>query len=398
MRLASLFFAASLVMAQGALRQPIAPNAGNGWARVVVGEDGATGIWIGDAAGRSVPFLWESDAHWSAIPLMVQHSVFGRDAKGNATGAFSLQVPEGWSRGDREQVKLSFSLQAAATPWVVQVELARRGDGGAFIALDDGTPRFLYDLGPDRRATTITVPWDSEDYRVTLKPVQGDTPKALGVEAEACTLPSELKEDERLDLMPTRNQERGTSFDLALPGKRRLTGLEVRLKPPVAPVHALVESLRPSPDDRGLEISFFGAAELWNLPALNTQSTRIAVSGTADRLRLSLPDSVEVDSVTALIRHRRLFFPAEAGQTYFLHFGAQSKTAPGSLAALPASSRAFYASAPLSLGTPEPDPQAVFATPDPTARFRNLLPWGVGILILLLGFWGWSLMRPSRPA
>ena len=88
-----------------------------------------------------------------------------------------------------------------------------------------------------------------------------------------------------------------------------------------------------------------------------------------------------------------LFFPAETGQAYFLHSGGLTKSAPGSLSELPASSRAFYAGAPLALGPPEPDPQAVTPAPDPVARLRRALPWGVGLLILLLGFWGFRLLK-----
>ncbi|HET8902182.1 MAG TPA: hypothetical protein VFM84_09615 [Holophagaceae bacterium] len=108
---------------------------------------------------------------------------------------------------------------------------------------------------------------------------------------------------------------------------------------------------------------------------------------------LDLPEGAAVQSATALIRHRRLFFPAEVSKPYFLHEGGLAKVAPGSLGELPASSRAFYAGAPLALGPPEPDPQAVTPAPDPVARLRRILPWGVGLLILLLGFWGLRLMR-----
>ena len=397
MKLLALLLSVSLLPAQTPVRRAIAPAAANGWARVVVDDDGAQGVWIGDIQGRSVPFLWESDAKWSAIPLQTIHPVFGKDAKGHPTAAFTLHAPQGFTRGDREQVKLELSLEAPATPWACRVEIARRGDGGAFITLDDSAPRYLYDLGPDRGATSITIPWDADDYRITLLPFQGAPPRLTEIQASACTLPAELKADEQVDLTlngPV-NINGQVRVDAALPGPRRLVALEVLLQPPVAPVHITVAALRPSADGRGEDASYLGSAELWNLPALHTCSSRIALDGTAGKLRLGLPEGVVATSARAFIRHRRLFFPAEAGQAYFLHSGGLTHAAPGSLGQLPASSRAFYGGTGLVLGPAEPDSQALVAAPDPIARLRPFLPWAVGLVILLLAFWGLRLIRPS---
>ena len=398
MKLLPLLLAAALLPAQQPARRAIAPSPANGWARVVVDDDGADGVWIGDAQGRSVPFLWESDAKWSSIPLQTLHPLFGKDAKGQPTAAFTLHAPEGFSRGDREQVKLDLSLEASATPWACRVELARRGDGGAFIAVDDDAPRFVYDLGPDRRATSITIPWDADDYRVTLLPVQGAAPKLMGVDASACTLPSELQADGQINLIPGApiNYARGISFK-DFGRTYCLKAIEVTLQSPAAPTSIQVDALpqSPAPD---FVLSILGSATLWNLPALNTINTHIPVQGEARALLMELPDGVAIQSATAFIRHRRLFFPAEAGQTYFLHLGGLANPAPGSLGELPASSRAFYTGTALALGAAEPDPQAALAAPDPAARLRGFLPWGVGLLILLLGFWGLRLMRkPPAP-
>lgn len=399
MKAAAWFLLASLLPAQQPTRRAITPSPSSGWARVVVDDDGAEGIWIGDADGRSVPFLWEADAHWSAVPLGVAHPIWGKDAKDQATGAFTLQAPNGFTRGDREQVKLDFDLQAAATPWACRVEIARRGDGGAFVAMDDA-PRFLYDLGADRRATSITIPWDADDWRVTLIPVQGEAPKLTGVSASACTLPAELKADERLDLV-FHPAVKGDGFkdmahaDLGRP--RRLVGLEVTLQPPVAPVVVSADSIHPDRNGAIYEPYSLGSGELWNLPALGTVSTHISIDGPeVEHIHLGLPDGVAVQSATALIRHRRLFFPAEAGKAYFLHEGGLAKVAPGSLGELPASSRAFYEGKPLALGAAEPDGQAVVAAADPAARLRRWLPWGVGTLVLLLGLWGFRLLKAPQ--
>ncbi|MBS1766590.1 MAG: hypothetical protein JST05_04190 [Acidobacteria bacterium] len=397
MKLTALFLLASLLPAQQPVRRALAPSPASGWARVVVDDDGADGIWIGDADGRSVPFLWEADAHWSSIPLTLSHPVWGKDAKGQPTGAFTLQAPGGFTRGDREQVKLDFDLQAAATPWACRVEIARRGDGGAFVAMDDA-PRFLCDLGPDRRATSLTIPWDADDWRVTLIPVQGEAPKLIGVSASACTLPSELKPDAAVELHlegvashPERSNSR--RFQYAQMPRARFVGLDLLVKAPTAPVQAMISVAVPPPDGKGLMAASLGSGEVWNLPALGTLQTHIPLEGTADRIWIDLPDGVDADKATALIRHRRLFFPAEAGKAYFLHEGGLAKIAPGALGELPASSRAFYAGAPLALGAAEADPQAVVAPVDPAAKLRRWLPWGVGALVLLLGLWGLRLLK-----
>lgn len=404
MKPAALFLLASLLPAQQPVRRAITPSATSGWARIVVDDDGAEGLWIGDAEGRSVPFLRETDAHWSALPLTVAHPLWGKDAKGQSTGAFTLQPPEGFTRGDREQVKLDFDLQAAATPWACRVEVARRGDGGAFVAMDDA-PRFLYDLGPDRRATSITLPWDADDLRVTLVPVQGGAPKLLGVAASACTLPSELKADERRPIPVPTGKDRGQAgesawWHLTFSGPARVTALQIHLRPPVAPVEVSVLASTPSPVPLagGIEAERqIGSASLWNLPALGTESSTVPLDGSsAQGLRLLAPSNVEVEGITALIRHRRLFFPAEPGKAYFLHSGGLAKVAPGSLGDLPASSRAFYGGKPLPLGAAEADGQAVVAAADPAARLRRWLPWGVGALVLLLGLWGFRLLKAPQ--
>ncbi|HXC16800.1 MAG TPA: hypothetical protein VNV60_05100, partial [Holophagaceae bacterium] len=180
--------------------------------------------------------------------------------------------------------------------------------------------------------------------------------------------------------------------DLGRPSK--LIALEVTLQPPVAPVPVSADSIHPDRNGAIYEPYGIGSSELWNLPALGTVGTRIPIDGPeVEYLHLDLPNGVAVQSAVALIRHRRLFFPAEAGQAYFLHSGGLAKAAPGSLSELPASSRAFYTGTALAMATAEPDGQAVVAVPDPAARLRSLLPWAVGLVILFLGFWGLRLMR-----
>jgi hypothetical protein len=110
---------------------------------------------------------------------------------------------------------------------------------------------------------------------------------------------------------------------------------------------------------------------------------------------LSLPEGARLDSLKLLIRHEVLLFPAEAGKTYFLHVGGRIKQAPGSLAALPDSSRAVYAQEPLRLGPSEADPHGLPLLIEGAERTRPWLVWVAGLAVLILGYSAWRLLKPA---
>ena len=96
-----------------------------------------------------------------------------------------------------------------------------------------------------------------------------------------------------------------------------------------------------------------------------------------------------------LLRREALLFPAEASKPYYLHFGGRAKQAPGNLGALP-SSRMVYGRNPLKLMPPEADPQGIGILLVKGEQTRPWLAWVVGLLVLVLGFAAFKLLRSSE--
>ena len=106
---------------------------------------------------------------------------------------------------------------------------------------------------------------------------------------------------------------------------------------------------------------------MWNLPALNTKASRIALTPVqAKTLTLTLPEGATPQSTRILVRRQTLLFPAEAGQAYALHLGGEAKPAPGSLGALP-SIRTLAATPPLPSAPPNPMTRACPTGKAPTS-------------------------------
>ena len=94
-------------------RRPISPTPASGWARLPLDAESqrqVKGAWIGDAAGRSIPFLEAREGLWESRSLPLELLLTGKDADGHPTAAFSLKVPEGWRVGERESLKLELAL------------------------------------------------------------------------------------------------------------------------------------------------------------------------------------------------------------------------------------------------------------------------------------------------
>ena len=125
------------------------------------------GAWIGDAAGRSIPFLEAREGLWEARSLPLEHLLLGRNTEGQPTVEFSLKLPEGWRIGERETLRLDLDLEGVS-PWVVQVKAERLREGGTFIAYDAPSPLHLYDLTPSGSRRSFDLPWDGQRYRLTL--------------------------------------------------------------------------------------------------------------------------------------------------------------------------------------------------------------------------------------
>lgn len=384
-------------------RKPITPAVASGWARLPLDREAQTAfpdLWLSDVRGNRIPYLVERDGLWQPRDLELEKLALGKDAQGRPTAEFVLKFPQGWQVREREHLRLELALEGAA-PWVAQVEVERRQEGGKPITLQRDQPVHVFDLGDAGRHASLSVPWDFKIYRITLIPVQGVAPTFKGIRVIATTEPSARTEDA---VVTPRMEPLGPGeWNLSLDGPDRIMGAEITLNPPVAPVPAhFVQMIPPAPGERDTEanrertVSCSGL--VWNLPALATASTRVHLEPvTTDRLRLRLPDGVIPASVKLLVRRDVLLFPAEAGVAYFLHVGGQVQHAPGNLAALPDSSRGLYQREALGLGLAEPDPQGVPKVAPPMEETKPWLPWIAGLAVVAMGLVAWKLFKPESP-
>jgi hypothetical protein len=382
-------------------RRPVEAAAQNGWARVRLdgeAQRNQQGLWIGDAEGNSIPFLVEREGLWAPQTLETTQYLAGKDANGNPTAEFALVFPNGWQVREREQLRLDLDLEGKS-PWVARVDISRRMANGGFLTLERDSPFFVYDLSNDRHTAQITLPWDAERYRVTLVPTQGKAPLLRGLRVTASTWPEQLEVDEIVEPRSIKETLRppGESWLLSLPNAERVVAADVLLKAPVAPVYVSVDAEGKAGKDAKMPIlNHMGGGTIWNLPALQTRATRIAVDPTiTDRLHLQLPENTKLESVKLLIRHEALLFPAEASKPYFLHLGGRAKQAPGNLGALPPS-RQVYGRTPLKVLAAEADPQGLGIILDKGDQTRPWLAWVVGLVVVVLGFAAFKLLRSSE--
>jgi hypothetical protein len=375
-------------------RRSIAPAPANGWARLSLDAEAQRlmkGAWIGDAAGRSIPFLLAREGLWESRILPLEHLLTGRDPEGRPTVEFALRLPEGWQVGERESLRLDLELEGHA-PWVAQVKAERQREGGGFLAYDPAAPLHLYDLSPSGRRRSLDLPWDGQRYRLTLLASQGEAPRIRGLSVRAETRPEALETELAMDGLLTPEPGKAHTWRLTLPDTERVVGLDLVLAPPAAP-------LRPEIGiGEGVEAerSWTSNDLVWNLPALNTTSSRIALLPVqAKTLTIGLPEGATPQSARLLVRRQTLIFPAEAGRTYALHLGGEPKPAPGSLGALP-SLHALSAGAPLALGHREPDDQGLPHREGADQRARSWMPWVAGLALLALGGAAWRLFRQAE--
>lgn len=380
-------------------RKPVTEAATSGWARLPLDREAQKAypdVWLGDAKGASVPYLVERDGLWEPRTLELEKLALGQDAKGNPTAEFVLKFPQGWQVREREQLRIDLDLKGAA-PWVCRVDVERRQEGGKGITFQRDMPLHLFDLGDAGHKHGFSVPWDFKIYRVTLRPAQGKAPKILGLRVTALTEPSSRAEDEVVS--PRMETVGPREWQLSLDAPDRIIGAEIALTPPVAPITPEFRlpnpvSTPPSGDTYERHLGVTGL--LWNLPALDTRATRVGLEPiTAERLKLRLPEGAYPESVKLLLRHDVLLFPAEAGKTYFLHYGGKVKQAPGNLGALPDSSRTVYQREPLKLGGAEADPQGIPNKIELPDRSLPWLPWVTGLAVLALGFAAWKLLKAA---
>lgn len=385
----------------GLMRRPISPTEINGWVRLPLdgqAQRALPEIWLSDSAGVSIPFELERDDLWQPQQLTVSHLLLGSDPFLRPTAEFSLELPSGWQVRDREhlQVELALKPDKQGAPWVCRIEVQRRLKGKEFLKLERENPLYVYWLGGSGQENGVVIPWDGQDYRLTLVAEQGSAPRITGITVTAQTCLQELRTDQRIDPQQTeKRKETGSpAWHFKLPNVEQLVAAEVRVRPPLAPVKPVFEVRNQKAERR--RISSQGA--VWNIPALSSSSTHVILSPTlTSHIDLVLPEGAQMETVHFWARRDVLVFPAEAHKTYFLHLGGQAKTAPGNLSALPDSSRLLYSQKPLQLGSPESDPQGIpriIATQED--QTRRWLPWIAGAAVAVLGFFAMRLLRDQK--
>jgi hypothetical protein len=372
-------------------RRHLSPTRVNGWARLPLDAEAQRQMkdaWIGDRFARSVPFIEAREGLWEARTLPLDHLLLGRDAQARPTAEFFLKLPEGWQVGERESLRIDLDLEGSA-PWVAQVKAERMRDGGDYLTYDLPSPLHLYDLSPAGSRHSLDLPWDGERYRLTLVSSQGAAPRLRGLSVRAETRPEALETELALDGTLAPEPSKPQTWNLTLPDTQRVVGLDLVLVPPAAPLRPEIRIGEGAEEERG-----WAASDLvWNLPALNTKSSRIALSPVlTKRLTLTLPEGAMPESVRLLVRRQTLLFPAEVGQAYLLHMGGVAKPAPGSLGALP-TVRTLADRAPLTMGPAEPDDQGIPRRLAGDQRARPWMPWIAGLALLVLGGAAWRLFR-----
>jgi hypothetical protein len=380
-------------------RRPITTAPASGWARVPLDAEAQrrlNGAWIGDAAGRSIPFLEAREGLWEARSLPLEHVLTGKDGEGRPTVEFSLRLPEGWRVGERETLRLDLDLEGRA-PWVVQVKAERQREGGGFIAFDPPSPLHLFDLSPSGHRHTLDLPWDGHRYRLTLLAAQGEAPRIRSLSARAEARPEALETELALDGSFLPEPGRAQTWRITLADSERVVGLDLELVPPAAPLHPGIRIGGTKDGGQDADREWFCGDLVWNLPALSTRSSRLAFAPVqAKTLTVSLPEGATPQRVRILVRRQTLIFPAEAGQAYALHLGGLAKPAPGSLGALP-SIRTLAATAPLELGPSQPDDQGLPRREGADQRARPWMPWVAAAALLGLGYAAWRLFRQEDP-
>lgn len=369
-----------------------------GWAMVEL--DGAaqrqrTTLWISDAEGHPIPFQDMREGTRRETPGPIPDLRLGRDAEGRPAATFTLPTfPGGTPR-------LRLAVAAQDRPWIARVKLERQGPGGTWLLWDPRPRPHVWQWADRDEELTVPLPAEPGPWRATLVPILGRAPRWTGLTFDVQQGTWNLRREERLPL--TAAPEGPGRWRLAIPEGEPVRALEVRLRPPTAPLQAELAAPQPPVEGRASEprtLAHQGA--LWNLPPFESEGTRLELlegfSGGA--LLLRLPEGAEPLGVDAIATRGTLAFPAEPGQTYFLHLGGAVKPTPGTLAGFTEGFDPLKAER-LTLGAPEADPQGLRAQAAPVTpwdRLAGAWPWLIGLATLGLLAFAARLLKPAPPA
>lgn len=381
-------------------RRPLSPVLTAGWAQVQLDAEAqlwADTLWVGDAAGRSIPFVRESEMRPHDLPVKVRGLVTGTDEAGRPTAEFRVEGAAGESLvrrgaersvdaggggaapGSRPEMKLALEIEAKP-PWVAEVEVALEPYGGGWTTLTDKVQ--VYDFGGEFRRLELPVPRQSSVWRLRLRAIQGEIRSIRAVRATVAgiTLPVDFGPSA---LEVSREDE---GWVLTLPaGARRVVAVELGLKGVVAPVRAEVWRLGRAEGSGNDAITWAGAAQVWRMPGLDSREGEVRLGSPmmAERFRVKLPEGVEIESAEAMVGGESLWFVAEKGGQYFLHLAGERQAAPGNLAELPVSLDGLRPAV-LSIGPPGEDPFGRARPVDWNGVVKRWLPWAVAAAVAVL--------------
>ncbi|HEY0966475.1 MAG TPA: hypothetical protein VGD88_03710 [Opitutaceae bacterium] len=394
-----LGFALTAPVSQAAAeRRPVEIPA-TGWVRLTLDPAAqalADTAWLGDGGGRALPFLRESERARETRPVAVTEFVAGRDAENRSTVEFSLAPEPAMTAGDC-MIELT---PAPGTPgWAARVEVTRRQGDGAWLRLDDGLERHVYDFGGDGRRLRLSVPRDGQRYRLTLHPVAGTAPAITAASARRTLERKEAVRPVAVEVASVEN--RTGAWRMRAPTRLRVIGIELELRDRVAPLSVYVTTPLPPregfpPSERTLGLT---DQWIWNLPALATRQLQLDLSSPelVDTLTLHLPEGIQLLGARWLVAEESWLIPAETGQHLFLYTGGSQRTAPGDLArlTLPAIDAALPAA---TLGAPQPNPHESGERPL-LQRIEAILPWLIAVAVVLVAWIGLRLLkRPGARA
>ncbi|MBI4914087.1 MAG: hypothetical protein HY823_15255 [Acidobacteria bacterium] len=376
-------------------RRPVQARAEDGWVRLPLDAEAqrhAGGLWLGDKEGRPVPFLLEGKGLWEPRQLDVEKLLLGGTSEGRLSAEFSLRIPEAWKIRDREQLRIELDLDGRA-PWACRVDVQRRLEGGPFLGLPRESPLESHDLGPpETPRRTLVVPWDAQDYRLSLVPILGKAPNLRSLRVWAVTDPLELEPDAMQQ--PSELQREGVGeperWRIRLGAPERVVGLDLTLRPGSQPVKPLLSRAGDTPEAALRPVRVDGL--VWNLPGPAGKSSHLGLDPqVADRFLLVLPAGARLEGLKVLVRRDALIFPAQARQTYLLHLGGAARPVPPPPGPLPPS-RMIYGRDPAHLGAAEPDPQGLPLARTLGGQGRTWLRWGAWSAAAALALVAWWLL------
>ena len=376
-------------------RRPVEVPA-TGWVRLTLDPAAqalAETAWLGDSGGRAVPFIRESERSQEMRPVAVTELVAGRDAENRSTVEFSLAPEPAMTAGD---CVIELTTATGSPGWAARVEVTRRQGDGAWLRLQDGNERHVYDFGGDGRRLRLSVPRDGQRYRLTLHAVAGSAPAITAVAARRLIERKEVLREVPVEVSAM--ETRTGAWRLRAPGRLRVTGIVLDLRDRLAPVSVYVTTPLPPregfpPSERTLGLS---DQWIWNLPALEARQLRLTLSSAelVDTLTLQLPDGIRLVGARWLVAEESWLFPAETGQRLFLYTGGARRTAPGDLSrlTLPAIDAALPAA---TLGTAQINPHDSGVNPL-LQRIESALPWIIAVAVALVAWIAVRLLRRPR--